>query len=193
MSATDADSTEPTLATAGDGTSLHVFDVPAFARRGLEVESHLQGLDGRCRRRRRETFDMVQVRLRQWAAAAIGPEDWRDSFRAPIGDLWIAAEAEPPRWSRSPGSPRRRRAIARDVLASVERFNARWIEFVTKLDLSLINRAIDDYNRFYLIEKECVLGSARLAAMHFQPFPFVTRACILAEHPPLPVPALVDR
>ncbi|AMV39072.1 hypothetical protein [Planctomyces sp. SH-PL62] len=187
MSELDADPSDASLATADEG-SVFVFDVPAFARRGLEVESLIHGLDERCRRHRRAILEMVQMRLRQWAKGATGAEDWRGVFRASIEPLWPLVEAPIPRWAEFPASPRRRRAIARDLVASVERFNVRWTDFVARLDLPLINRAIHDYNRFYVIEKECVLGSARLAAAHFRPLDPVSQDTILAAHPPLPVP-----
>jgi hypothetical protein len=188
MSDYETDQPDAWLATAAEDGSHLVFDVPAFARRGLEVESHLQGLDERCRRHRRATLDMVKVRLRQWAKAATGPADWRDAFRGPVAPLWDLVGADPPEWAAYPASPRSRRAIARDLAASVGRFNARWEAFVGKLDLSLINRSIDGYNRFYMIEKECVMGSSRLAAQHFRPIPPVTPEAVLFAHPPLPVP-----
>ncbi len=38
---------------------------------------------------------------------------------------------------------------------------------------------IDQYNRYYVLEKECSLGSARLAARHFTPKPPLTREALL--------------
>ena len=49
---------------------------------------------------------------------------------------------------------------------------------------------IDQYNRYYVLEKECVMGSARLAARHFTPVERVTKPSLLEEHPALPVPEL---
>ncbi|WP_165250096.1 hypothetical protein [Paludisphaera soli] len=193
MSDHGADPPDASLATSSEDGSLLVFDVPAFARRGMDVEFLVQTLHERCRRHRRSTLDMVHVRLRQWAKGATGPADWRDAFRASIEPLWDLVDAEPPAWAARPASPRSRRAVARDLAASVGRFNERWDAFVARLDLALINRSIDDYNRFYLIEKECVLGSARLASLHFRPISEVTREAILADHPRLPVPELVAR
>lgn len=135
-------------------------------------------------------LDMVQVRLRQWSRAAVGPDDWRDAFRAPIDRLWALSLAEPPRWAASPASTRQRRAVARDLIASVERFNDRWRRHVAKLEFGPINAMIDRYNIYYVIEKECVMGSARLAARAFEPVGPVSAASILADHPLLPVPEL---
>lgn len=167
---------------------MGLFDVPAFARRGQDVEYALRSLHSRCGRKREELLEMVHVRLRQWAAAAVGPDDWTDVLRAPIDPLWPLTSAEPPRWAAAPASTRRRRAVVRDLIASVERFNARWREFVGKLGLSVINAEIADYNEFYPLEKECALGSARLALAGFRPIEPVSVESLLADHPVLPVP-----
>ena len=113
-----------------------------------------------------------------------------DAFDAQIAALWPAAGAEPPSWAARPAPGRRRNAIARDLVASVERFNRRWARFLDELDIGPINAMIDRYNHYYLLEKECVLGSARLAARHFIPRPRLTREGLLARHPLLPAPAL---
>ena len=168
---------------------LGLFDVPAFARRGQELEYSLVRLRTRCLRQRATLLEMVQLRLRQWAAAASGPKAEARYFRAPIAPLWALVGAEPPprrgdRWA----SSWRLRAIARDLAASVERFNRRWADYLEGLDLGPINRQVADYNRYYLLEKECSLGSARLAARHFVPKEEVTLDDLRAEMPPLPVP-----
>ena len=120
-------------------------------------------------------LDMVRLRLRQWAGVATGPDDWAGAFAAPIAPLWPLCGAEPPAWAAQPAPPRRRRAVARDLVASVARFNRRWAAFLDGLNLEPVNRQIDQYNRYYVLEKECVLGSARLAVRHFTPRARLTR------------------
>ena len=134
---------------------LGLFDAPAFARRGQDLEYALARLHDRCARRRDAMLDMVRVRLRQWSAAVTGPDGWSSSFDAPIEPLWALAGAEPPAWADRPAPIRRRRTIARDLVASLNRFNRRWTEFLDGLDLEPLNRTIDQYNRYYLLEKEC--------------------------------------
>ena len=169
---------------------LGLFDVPAFARRGQDLDYALSRIHARCRRERDGRLDMARLRLRQWAEAVTGPEAWREVFHEPIDPLWPSTGAAPPAWADRPAPPRRRRAIARDLVASLDRFNARWLRFLDDLNLDKVNRVIDGYNRYYLLEKECVLGSARLAARFFTPRPHLTRDALLADHPILPVPAL---
>jgi hypothetical protein len=167
---------------------LGMFDVPAFARRGQDVEFVIARLHARCRRERDAMLEMVRMRLRQWASAVEGPEAWRSYFTAPFHDLWTVTAADPPAWATSLATPRRRRAIARDLRTSVERFNRRWGRFLEGLNLGPINDQIDQYNRHYVFEKECLLSSARLAARHFVPRDRLTLEVLAREYPPLPLP-----
>jgi hypothetical protein len=171
---------------------MGLFDAPAFARRGLELEDSLRRLQDRCRRARLARLDMVHLRLRQWARAVTGPEAWSGVFASSIEPLWPLSQAETPRWAEAPASIRQQRTIARDLIATVLRFNQRWWEFLDRLNLEPANLVIEQYNRYYLIEKECVMGSARLAARFFRPVPRLTRQQLLDEHPLLPVPELLD-
>jgi len=185
---------ESTPVVSSDGVELNqllgMFDAPAFARRGHDLEYALKRLHQRLDRERTGMLDMVRVRLRQWAAVAMGPGDWQGAFTAPVEPLYGLAGAEPPRWAPSAAPARRRLAVARDLIVSVERFNRRWLHFVDALKLDTVNRQVDHYNRYYVLEKECVMGSARLAARHFEPKPRLSHDALLADHPPLPAPAL---
>ena len=134
-------------------------------------------------------LDMVRVRLRQWAGATTGPERWDAGFDGPLDPLWPLSGAPDPSWSARPAPPRRLRAIAGDLVASVERFNRRWERFLGELPLDAINRMIDHYNRFYVLEKECSLSSARVAARHFKPRQRISLGSLREDYPALPVPA----
>ena len=169
---------------------LGLFDVPAFARRGQDLEYTLARLHERCARERFAMLEMVRVRLRQWAHASPGPDAWPLAFVAPIADLWPFGGAEAPVWAVRPAPDRRRKSLARDLVASVERFNRRWRRFLADLDLQPINARIDHYNHYYLLEKECVLGSARLAARHFIPRSRLSFEDLLTRYPLLLVPVL---
>jgi hypothetical protein len=129
---------------------------------------------------------MVRLRLRQWASVATGPDDWRDVFAGPVAPLYELAGAEPPEWTDCPAPDRRRRAVARDLAASVARFNRRWSQALDAMKLDSLNTKIEQYNRYYLLEKECVFGSARLAARYFVPQAPVSRESVLARLPLLP-------
>lgn len=167
---------------------LGMFGLPAFARRGQELESALSRLHARCRQQRAERLEMVHLRLRQWAAAVEGPEAWRGVFRAPLDPLWELADAPLPVWGRAVLSRRRRRGVARDLIASVERFNRRWDDYLAAIQFDAINTLVDHYNRYYLLEKECVLRSTRLAARLYTPRTSLSVAILLERYPLLPIP-----
>jgi hypothetical protein len=172
---------------------MGLFDLPAFARRGQDLEATLRRLHLRCRAARGQLLEMVHLRLRQWSRAAVGPDSWPGVFTSPIESLWALSDAEPPQWGPKDAPFKRKQAIARDLVAAVERFNRRWIQVIDRTNLEPTNFVIDQYNRYYVLEKECVMGSARLAARHFAPVAPLTRAMLLAEHRTLPVPGLAGR
>jgi hypothetical protein len=171
---------------------LGLFDAPAFVRRGQDLEYALGRLHVRCRRERAERLEMVRVRLRQWAAVASEPSGGCLTFPGTFAALFAQSGSQPLDWGGREGSPRRRRAVARDLIAAVSRFNRRWLQLVDELNLEPVNRLIDQYNRYYVLEKECSLGSAKLAARHFVPRARVSREALLMEYPLLPVPELID-
>jgi hypothetical protein len=172
---------------------MGLFDLPAFARRGQDVEYSLRRLHTRCRLQREELLEMVRLRLRQWAKVATGWHDWSGTWCSPVDSLWDMAHSEEPQWAVRPAPPRQRRTVARDLITSVERFNKRWGQFLDALNVDPINQMIDQYNTYYVLEKECVMGSPRLAARHFAPVPRVSAAGLWEEYPMLPVPRLIDR
>ena len=133
---------------------------------------------------------MVRLRLRQWTRVATGPEVWREVFTGPIDSLWQRVQSEPPVWAGRVASPRQKRTVARDLVASIQRFNARWRQFLESLNLEPTNQVIEQYNKYYVFEKECVMGSARLAARHFKPVLSLTPKTLLQDYPLLLVPEL---
>jgi hypothetical protein len=188
----DATEDETPLAGASNEMKelLGLFDAPAFARRGQDLEHALARLDARCCRERAAMLEMVRLRLKQWAAVATGSETALEVFTAPIDGLWPASSAPPPVWAERAAPTRKLRSVARVLVASLERFNRRWDRVLDETNLDHLNRMIDHYNRYYVLEKECSLGSARLASRYFVPRPRLTRATLLEAHPPLPIPVL---
>jgi hypothetical protein len=172
---------------------MGLFDVPAFARRGQDLEYALKRIHARCLQVREESLEMVRMRLRQWSRVATGPEDWSQVFAGSIDSLWQRVQSEPPVWSGRVALVRQRRSVARDLVASVRRFNRKWRQFLDSLDLGPTNHVIDQYNQYYVFEKECVMGSARLASRHFQPVPRLSPEDLLRDYPMLPVPELLPR
>jgi hypothetical protein len=171
---------------------MGLFDLPAFARRGQDLEMILKRLHDRCRRSRHGMLDMVHLRLRQWSRAANGPTAWMAVFGQSIEPLWPLSGVDEPEWADSLAPIRRRRLIASDLKNAVLRFNRRWMQFLERLNVEPANAAISQYNRYYVLEKECVMGSPRLAARHFTPIPQLTTKTLANDYPILPVPDLIE-
>lgn len=162
---------------------LGMFDVPAFARRGQELEFTLSRLHERLVRERNSMLDMVRVRIRQWSRVAVSPDDGRTVHKIAVSEWLVESGAEAPVWSATQGPDRKRSVAAKELVASVERFNRRWSRFLDELPVDRFNAMIDGYNRYYLLEKECAFGSARLAARSFRPHERLTPEVLRGMHP----------
>jgi len=174
---------------------MTLYDAPAYARRARQVQEAFDQLVSRCRRQRDEWLAMVRIRLATLGALA---EDW-DRLRP-----WLAEEEQvgalrqlhadlAPRLrlpvERSDSERLLRRALG-ELTESIERFNRRWQEFLNEVDLTHVNRLRDGYNRYYLLEKECAVRSARVARQGFHRLEPLTVDGLAALLPLLPVPRL---
>jgi hypothetical protein len=148
------------------------YQAPAYARRALGVQQAYDDLIARCARQRDEWLRGVRLHL-GFVRDAGGPQPGGD-VAASLAQL--AGRAEPPR------------ALAA-LRASVACFNRRWSAFIAEVDLSEVNRRRDGYNRYYLIEKECALGSPRIAAIGFRRLAPLTADDVMAALPLLAMPS----
>lgn len=82
----------------------------------------------------------------------------------------------------------RHRQALKGLIGSLETFNRRWVRHVPTVDLSAANRAREEYNRYYLLEKECAVGAARSARDGFRLLEPLTVSDLTAAIPPLGVP-----
>ena len=87
-----------------------------------------------------------------------------------------------PAWAKPPAPS----AAFRELAESVKRFNQRWDRYLAALDIEPVNRVIAGYNANYLLEKECVIHSAKVAAHGFTPLTPLSRAVVEATLPMLP-------
>jgi hypothetical protein len=85
-------------------------------------------------------------------------------------------------------SARALRAASWELVEAIELFNQRWTRWLAKVDLSRVNQVRDEYNRFYLFEKECAVGNVKVARMGFKSLEPVTRDELERHFPPLIVP-----
>jgi hypothetical protein len=174
---------------------LSQYDAPAYIRRARGVEAALEQLLDHCRRRRAEWLQIVRLRIALLHALA---GEWNNllSFLADEGQIDLlrydlAALASPLRGPVEPTTSARvlRRAL-RELHESLQRFNQRWQDFLTSVDLTALNELREGYNRYYVLEKECAVRSARVARQGFAPLPPLTRDDLASYFPLLPVPLI---
>jgi hypothetical protein len=171
------------------------YGAPAYIRRARQVENAWEQLLHRCRLQRDEWLLMVRIRLGllqglagDWAALLplLADEEQLGVLRYLEAEVQprLRAPVEPTSWTWT-----LRRGL-RELNASLERFNERWRNFLPEVDLTVVNELRDGYNRYYLLEKECAVRSARVARQGYHPLEPATTADVVAALPPLPVPRL---
>jgi hypothetical protein len=174
---------------------LSQYDAPAYIRRARGVEAALEQLLDRCRRHRAEWLKIVRLRIALLHALA---GDWSnllpflaDDAQLDILRYHLAALASPLRAPIEPTtSVRTLRRALHELHESLQRFNARWRTFLASVDLTAINELREGYNRYYVLEKECAVRSARVARQGFTPLSPLTLDDIASRFPLLPVPRL---
>jgi hypothetical protein len=172
---------------------LGLFDAPAYIRRARGVEQALDFVLLRGRQRRDEWLAMPRLRLGQLHALAGGWEAVRPLLAddEQVEVLERLREALSPRLRAPLGRTTSARVLRRalgELVASLERFNRRWREYLGKIDVALINELRDGYNRHYVVEKACALRSDLLARTGFAPLPPLTFEELERHLPLLPVP-----
>lgn len=168
------------------------FDAPAFIRRAKRVEESYRALLARLESERSDKLKMVCLTLGQLhALAGAWPALVPLLTAEDIARLIALHNRLQPRL-RMPLEPTRSARVLRLAIAelreAMERFNRRWQEVLDQLDLAPLNAERDGYNRYYLLEKECALGSARAARASFRPLQPMTRDHLWELFPLLEVP-----
>jgi len=171
------------------------YGEPAYVRRGRAVEHALQDLIDHCNSRRDELLKMVRTRLALLHALAGGWDALvpllRDEGQARVLEEMHASLSPRLRTTVEPTTSRRTlRHALRELAQSIERFNRRWRDYLPTVDLGRVNEVRENYNRYYLLEKECATHSASVARQGFRPLEPITIDDVARRLPPLPVPQL---
>jgi hypothetical protein len=170
---------------------LATFDIPAFMKRAKRVERVYEELMLAVSRQR----DKQLVPVRDALAEVVR---WAGSFAAAAAQLLqpesldvLVAEVRLPVGPEGASASVWRIRRALDGLADlVARFNVLWAAHLGTIDLVEINTLRDGYNRYYVIEKECVVHSREIALAGFTPLPPLKVADLEVAFPLLPVPQL---
>lgn len=171
------------------------FDVPAYVRRGLRVAQVRAAVLAQCRKKRRELLQHVRWRAGQLGRVLGDAAEFERLLPRPAEqrrwrELWNLLEMSGDVAGGEAISSRRLRRRLQETCESLERFNRAWQQYLHRIDLTPVNREIESYNRYYLLEKECALRSARLARQGYRPLAPISIDDLLAEFPLLPVPPL---
>lgn len=173
---------------------LGLGDPPAFLRRGQSVADAENRVRRKCETAREEMLFAVKLRLRAWNRLVGDREFIRRSMSAEavsaiarlnesvFGADESTVSIEPTGWPVFAG--RRWNAI----VAAVEDFNRNWRRFIDAFQLDDLHRAIDGYNRYYVLEKECAVRSIHTARRGFTPRTKPKNDDLLDEFPPLIMP-----
>jgi hypothetical protein len=172
---------------------LAYYSVPAYVRRAREVEDAFDELIAKCARQRDEWLKKVRSRLSCLCAVA-DDRLAQPSHFADLNQLEVVrrlAASLNIESSQSPGqkSTRAFRRQLQELWEDIERYNRRWSVYVNNLDLTRVNRLRDEYNRYYLLEKECAMRSARLARQGFRRLSPLMQDDLLSRFPLLELPA----
>jgi hypothetical protein len=173
---------------------LSQYGAPAYIRRARQVEEAFDQLVNGCARQRREWLKIARSRL----SAVCSMTDDKDALLPllenasqllTIEHLCSQLDVTLTRREGRPPARSLRRQL-QELTMSIVRFNQRWLTYLEGLDLTGVNQLRDGYNRYYLLEKECAIRSARLARQYYRQLEPVTRDQLLAFFPLLPVPEL---
>jgi hypothetical protein len=170
-------------------------DGPAFLRRARRLNEAIAAVHERCRQQREEWLLMPRLHIGRlhilvgdWEnlCPLLREENHIELLRRLHAELAPKLRLLPERTT----SAWRWRNALQAVIESNERFNARWQPFVEGLDFTEVNEKVDGYNRYYLLEKECVVSSPRIARLGFEPKQPMTARDVFQAWPLLPVPVL---
>jgi hypothetical protein len=171
------------------------YDAPAFVRRASRVQEALDSLLARCRQERDRRLAMPRLRLGLLGALA-GNWNRLRPLLANEQQITVLQELEielSPRLRVRVNPTLSERKLLGAIQAlrqSLEYFNGRWFAYLAPIDLTAVNAAREGYNRYYLLEKECALGSPRLARQGYRSLPAFTLDELKSLLPVLPIPEI---
>lgn len=169
------------------------YDAPAYIRRARSVRLAWEQLLERCRRQRDEWLKMARLRI-GLLYGLVG--DWKN-LESLLQDaeqtivLHRLHEELSPRLRTTvmpTASARTLRQAGRELQESLERFNERWHSYLHAVDLTEVNELRDGYNRYYVLEKECAVRSARVARQGFSRLSPLTHEDLFVRFPLLLLP-----
>lgn len=167
---------------------LGLFDQPAYIRRALRVEDAIRAIEEKIDHERKLMLAPVRRALAVWQELLRQKPDAAKLLtdRQAEAIAGVASMIDGPTSHGAIGVWTRPRRVLGQLASAIDRLNERWVQYVEAVDVSLIEQRIDEYNRYYLLEKECAFRSPRAAARGFVHMPPFDRQRLLDRHPRLP-------
>lgn len=154
--------------------------VPAFVRRAQRLEEETRRMFDEVGRERSSRLQVIFPEARRVEASRIAGAELPPAVTEALDilrtDAGYARRTAPP----ARNLDRTLRKLARRLSL----FNRRWIEYVMSLRLARIHRVQRDYNKYYVLERECALR--RAPPLPFRPVRLLRHEEILQRFPPLP-------
>jgi hypothetical protein len=172
---------------------IALYDSPAYIRRARQVHAAYDELIYRCQTQRQEWLELVRLRVGLIKALAGTWESLRPLLagESDVVELRRLHDSLSPQL-RAPvvatTSQREIRQALEELGESLDRFNRRWAEFLKNVDLTAVNNLREGFNLYYVLEKECAVGSATTARRGFQKLDPLTHEDLARLFPPLCVP-----
>jgi hypothetical protein len=168
---------------------------PAFLRRTSQVTGAYEQLLDACRKQRHELLSMVDLRLATLLALAGSWEAIRPLVvsEAQLEALKSLHAERNPRLRhevRSVDSSTKLQNALLELAESIKNFNRRWLEYLNSVDCTPINRLREDFNRYYVLEKECAVRSVSVATQGFRPLEMLSIEHLRELFPALTIPEL---
>jgi hypothetical protein len=166
------------------------FGAPAFLRRAHAAQMSFDSLIDSCRQRREEMIAMVTLYVGTLYAlssnwTALRPLLADDESLEALRQLHDELQPRLRITVTATTSIRKLRRALVELREAIDHFNRRWLEFLERVDLQGVNRLREGYNRYYLLEKECALGSPRLARLGFRELEPITKEGLVSRLTPL--------
>ncbi len=178
---------------------LGMYGGPAFVRRRKRIEATQDAIVRELEESFAKNLEIVRLRLGQLLALAGTWERVGDFLAHPGEDLpylQTLHEKLQPRL-RMPLEVALRDELVRGTLAELSEamvfFNRRWRKRLGEVDLSSLNELREAYNRNYLLEKECAMGSPSAARRGFERLSPWTVFDLLERFPELKLPRLAAK
>lgn len=177
--------------------AITAYDAPAFIRRARDVEYAWAVLVDTCRQKRDKLLELPRMRLAMLFKRLPSPMELPSRLCHPdeaayLRNLYhewqpkLRVDVELVR------SDRQIERLLTELRESFTRSNQRFEQYLNAINLDEVNRLRENYNKYYVLEKECAVLSSEVAQSAFVPMSPATTDQLIELFPLLKVPKTVS-